>query len=54
MYWRQLEDDRIIARRWNRMGRAPATNVNLARGPWHSSEDNLDEMIAALKGAACG
>lgn len=52
VYWLQLEDsDRIIARRWNRMGSAPGTNVNIARGPWNSSDDNLDETIAAVQGA---
>lgn len=53
VFWLQLEDsDRIIARRWNRMGSAPSTSVHIARGPWHSTEDNLPETIEAVKDAA--
>ena len=53
VYWLQLEDsDRVIARRWQRMAGAPSSNVHVGRGPWHSSDENLDATVAALKEAA--
>jgi hypothetical protein len=53
VYWLQLEDsDRIIARRWQRMAGAPSANVHIARGPWHSCDENLEATIGTVKGAA--
>lgn len=51
--WFQLEDgDRTIARRWAKMCQGPASNVEIVRGPWHLTEENLEVTVHALQGRA--